>query len=69
MDNNEIRIRGTLVADPSRRFFDIELRLLLPSNEERLLRGRGEFVRDDSGKALRAYGLVMEVPVESALRV
>src|SRR4051812_29146982 len=55
-----IQENAVMVADPTHRFFDIELRLLLPSGGERFVSGRGEFIRDDSGKVLRARGLMMD---------
>jgi len=51
MDNNEIRIRGTLVADPSRRVVADGARVTsfrLASNTRRLDRGTNEWVNAES---------------------
>jgi PAS domain S-box-containing protein len=48
-------------ADPSIRQFDWTLRLRLPDGSTRWVNGRGEYVRDQTGRPLRSRGVVMDI--------
>jgi PAS domain S-box-containing protein len=48
-------------ADPAVRQFDMEFRLLLPDGSVRWVGGRGEYLRDEAGRALRSRGVVLDV--------
>src|SRR5579871_1557826 len=47
--------------DPAVTHFSDEYRLLLPDGAVRWLQGRGEFIRDRSGRAVRTRGLVIDI--------
>lgn len=47
-------------ADPDLHVYEIDLRLLLPDGRTRWLHGRGEYLRDDRGRARRSRGVVMD---------
>ncbi|HEX2554289.1 MAG TPA: PAS domain S-box protein [Microvirga sp.] len=47
--------------DPSIRHFDWTTRLLLPDGRTRWVNGRGEYIRDASGRPVRSRGIVMDI--------
>jgi len=55
------RRRDSHNEDPSIRHFEWTLRLLLPDRTIRWLNGRGEYLRDGSGRIVRSRGVVMDI--------
>ncbi len=51
----------TGAADPAVRHFEMEFRLLLPDGSVRWVGGRGEYLRDEAGRAVRSRGVVLDV--------
>ncbi len=47
--------------DPAVTHFSDEYRLLLPDGSVRWMHARGEFIRDETGRALRTRGLVIDI--------
>lgn len=54
-------------ADPAVTEFEVELKLLMPDGMTRCVSGRGEYLRDASGNAFRARGVVMDITEQKAL--
>jgi PAS domain S-box-containing protein len=48
-------------GDPTIHHFDWTTRLLLPDGTVRWLNGRGEYIRDEAGQAIRSRGVVMDI--------
>jgi PAS domain S-box-containing protein len=47
--------------NPSVRFFDWTLRLLLPDQSIRWVNGRGEYIRDENGRLLMSRGVLLDI--------
>ena len=47
--------------DAAMRYFDWTLRLLLPDQTIRWVNGRGEYIRDESGRICRSRGVIMDI--------
>jgi PAS domain S-box-containing protein len=54
-------------ADPGQRSYEVDLRLMMPDGKIKWVNGRGEYIRDDSGRAVRSRGLVMDVTARKEL--
>jgi PAS domain S-box-containing protein len=54
-------------ADPGQRSYEVDLRLMMPDGKIKWLNGRGEYIRDHAGKAVRSRGLVMDVTARKEL--
>jgi PAS domain S-box-containing protein len=60
-DREHLKAVFAAVNDPSVRQFEMELRLLLPDGLPRWVDGRGEYVRDESGRVLRSRGVLVDI--------
>jgi PAS domain S-box-containing protein len=54
-------------ADPDVRAYELDLRLRMPDGKIKWINGRGEYIRDADGKAVRARGLVMDITARKEL--
>ena len=67
MPATEIAEMARQLNDPTVHDFAMDLHILLPDGRSRWLNGRGEYLRDASGKPYRARGIVMDVTAQREL--
>ncbi|HYS45749.1 MAG TPA: HWE histidine kinase domain-containing protein, partial [Rhizomicrobium sp.] len=54
-------------ADPGLRGYEVDLRLMMPDGKVKWVNGRGEYIRDETGRAMRSRGLVMDITARKEL--
>lgn len=55
------------VADTSLHAYEVDLRLKMPDGKAKWINGRGEYIRDSEGKAVRSRGVVMDITARKEL--
>ena len=55
------------VADTGLHAYELDIRLKMPDGNAKWLNGRGEYIRDQAGKAVRSRGVVMDITARKEL--